>query len=563
MLRVGLLLFALLPTAGASAQPATRVTFAEAPAPQSGITWTHDNAASPLKHFPETVGAGGAFFDYNNDGWMDVYLVNSGAADFFTPKKPLRNALYRNNGDGTFTDVTLKAGVAGGQFGMGVAAADYNGDSWTDIYVTNYGRNLLYRNNGDGTFTEVAEKAGLDLQGWTTSAVWFDFDNDARLDLFVSSYVHYDPQENHSCGDAKAQLQQYCAPWVFRPTTSFLFHNNGDGTFSDVSKTSGIAETPGKAFGAVATDVNNDGLLDLFVANDMVANFLFINRGGGKFEETGLLAGVAYNDLGNARSGMGVDAADVDGDGWQDLFVANIDSEMFSLYRNLKGVEFADHSEEIRQATRLLSGWGLRFFDYDNDGDPDLILANGHPNDYIERYKPSVTYKEPLMLFENIGGKFADVSAQSGGVFAKQFPARGLATGDYDNDGDLDVLVANNGAAPLLLNNNGGSHHKLGHWVGLHLVATKSNPAAVGALISWTAGGVRHSRLKTAGGSYLASHDPREILGIGPSDKIDSLEIKWPSGQVDKLTNVAAGRYLKLVEGKGIIETTGKSKMKQ
>jgi hypothetical protein len=563
MLRVVLLLFALLPTAGASAQPATRVTFAEAPATQSGITWTHDNAASPLKHFPETVGAGCAFFDYDNDGWMDVYLVNSGAADFFTPKKSLRNALYRNNGDGTFTDVTLKAGVASGKFGMGVAAADYNGDGWTDIYVTNYGRNLLYRNNGDGTFTEVAEKAGLAIQGWTTSAVWFDFDNDARLDLFVSSYVLYDPKENHSCGDTKAQLQQYCAPWVFRPTASFLFHNNGDGTFSDVSKTSGIAETPGKAFGAVATDVNNDGLLDLFVANDMVANFLFINRGGGKFEETGLLAGVAYNDLGNARSGMGVDAADVDGDGWQDLFVANIDSEMFSLYRNLKGVEFADHSEEIRQATRLLSGWGLRFFDYDNDGDPDLILANGHPNDYIERYKSSVTYKEPLLLFVNTGGRFADVSAQSGSVFAKQFPARGLATGDYDNDGDLDVLVANNGAAPLLLNNNGGSHHQLGHWVGLHLVATKSNPAAVGALISWTAGGVRHSRLKTAGGSYLASHDPREILGIGQADKIDSLEIKWPSGQVDKLTNVAAGRYLKLVEGKGIVETTGRSKVKQ
>ena len=338
---------------------------------------------------------------------------------------------------------------------------------------------------------------------------------------------------------------------MFRPTTSFLFHNNGDGTFSDVSQSSGIADTPGKAFGAVATDINNDGLMDLFVANYMVANFLFINRGGGKFEETGLVTGVAYNDLGNARSGMGVDAADVDGDGWQDLFVANIDDEMFSLYRNLKGAEFTDHSEEIRQATRLLSGWGLRFFDYDNDGDPDLMLANGHPNDFIDRYKSNVTYREPLLLFENSGGQFKDVSKQAGSVFAKQFPARGLATGDYDNDGDLDALVVNNGAAPLLLKNNGGNKN---NWLGLQLVATKSNPGAVGALLTWTAGGLKRSRLKTAGGSYLASHDPREILGLGPAAKVESLEIKWPSGQVDKLANVPAGRYLKLVEGKGVVE---------
>ena len=367
----------------------------------------------------------------------------------------------------------------------------------------------------------------------------------------MSSYVHYDQTGNRSCGDTKAQLQQYCAPWVFRPTTSFLFHNNGDGTFSDVSQSSGIADTPGKAFGAVATDINNDGLMDLFVANYMVANFLFINRGGGKFEETGLVTGVAYNDLGNARSGMGVDAADVDDDGWQDLFVANIDDEMFSLYRNLKGAEFTDHSEEIRQATRLLSGWGLRFFDYDNDGDPDLMLANGHPNDFIDRYKSNVTYREPLLLFENSGGQFKDVSKQAGSVFAKQFPARGLATGDYDNDGDLDALVVNNGAAPLLLKNNGGNKN---NWLGLQLVATKSNPGAVGALLTWTAGGLKRSRLKTAGGSYLASHDPREILGLGPAAKVESLEIKWPSGQVDKLANVPAGRYLKLVEGKGVVE---------
>jgi hypothetical protein len=517
------------------------------PSKSSGINWVHNNAHSPERQLPETVGAGCAFFDYDNDGWMDVYLVNSGASDFFTPATALKNALYHNNHDGTFTDVTDKAGVAGGTFGMGVAAGDYDGDGLMDIYVTAYGRNTLYRNQGNGTFADVTTKAGVAAPGWSTCAVWFDYDSDGRLDLFVSSFVFYDKTQNPLCVDEQKR-RYYCVPRLFKPQPSRLYHNNGDGTFRDVSKESGIADSPGKSFGAVATDVNNDGLLDLFVANDTMPNFLFINRGAGKFEEAGLAAGVAYSEAGKPRSGMGVDAGDYDSDGWQDLFVANIDQEFFSLYHNQKDLTFTDEPGEIGPATQLLSGWGLKFFDYDDDGDLDLLLVNGHPDDLIEMRLARVKYREPLLMFENTGRGFRNVSAQSGAVFAREFSGRGLAVGDYDNDGDLDVLVSNNGEPPLLLRNEGGNRN---HWLGLQLVATKSNPAGVGASITWIAGGVKRSRLKTGGGSYLAAHDPRELLGLGDASKVDSVEIRWPSGKVDRLTNIPAGAYIKVVEGEG------------
>ncbi len=533
-------------TSGVSKQP---VTFEEVPARTSGITWLHNNAHSPDRHLPETVGAGCAFFDYDNDGWMDIYLVNSGTSDFFTPITPLKNALYHNNRDGTFTDVTNSAGTAGGTFGMGVAVADYDGDGWQDLYITSYGHNILYHNNGNGTFANVTDKAGVSAPGWSTCAVWFDFDNDGKLDLFVSSFVFYDKTLNVLCTDDLSR-RYYCIPRYYKPTPSRLFHNNGNGTFSDVSRESGIAGSLGKSFGAVATDVNNDGLMDLFVANDTVQNFLFINKGGGKFEEAGLPAGVGYSNAGRPRSGMGVDAADYDGDGWQDLFVANIDQEFFSLYHNEKDLTFIDQAGEIAPATQLLSGWGLKFFDYDNDGDPDLFLVNGHPDDFVEMRAKRVKYKEPLLIFENTGRAFKNVSAQSGAVFSKQFSGRGMAIGDFDNDGDLDVLISNNGEAPVLLRNEGGNQD---NWLGLRLVPTRSNPASVGAVITWQAGGVRRSRLKTGGGSYLSSHDPREVLGIGTATKIDSLEIKWLGGGVDKLTNVEINRYITVVEGRGYV----------
>jgi hypothetical protein len=523
------------------------VTFEEVPPKSSGITWTHNNAHSPERYLPETLGAGCAFFDYDGDGWMDIYLVNSGASDFYAPPAPLKNALYRNNHDGTFTDVTAKAGVAGGTFGMGVAAGDYDGDGRQDLYVTAYGRNILYRNNGDGTFTDVTAKAGVAATGWSTCAVWFDYDGDGKLDLFVSSFVFYNKSQNLYCTD-EFKHRYYCVPSLFKPMPSHLFRNRGDGTFADVSKESGIADSPGKSFGAVATDVNGDGLMDLFVANDTMPNFLFVNRGGGKFEEVGLAAGVAYSEAGRPRSGMGVDAADYDGDGWQDLFVANIDQEFFSLYRNQKDLTFTDEPGEIAPATQLLSGWGLKFFDYDDDGDADLFLTNGHPDDLIEMRVARVKYREPMLLFENTGRGFRNVSAQSGAVFARNFSARGMSVGDFDNDGDLDVLVSNNGEPPVLLRNEGGNRN---NWLGLQLVATKSNPAAVGAVITWQANGVKRSRLKTGGGSYLASHDPREILGLGDATKIEAVEIRWPSGKVDRLANPPLNTYIKVVEGEG------------
>jgi hypothetical protein len=530
--------------------------FEEVPPSASGIAWKHDNAMSVSRYLPETMGPGVAFLDYDNDGWMDVFLVNSGASDFYTPAAPLKNALYRNNRDGTFTDVTDKAGVAGGkEFGMGCAIADFDNDGYQDILVTAYGRCTLYRNNGNGTFTDVTGKAGLAAPGWTTSAVWFDYDNDGRLDLFLCSFVQFSAKSDVFCGDNKLGRRFYCIPRVFRPTASLLFHNNGDGTFKEVGAGTAISRAMGKALGVVATDVNNDGAMDLFVANDTVQNFLFVNRGKGRWEEIGLAAEVGFSANGTPRSGMGVDAGDINGDGRQDLFVANVDQEMFSLYRNDGNEFFSDvaNFHGVAQATRLLSGWGLKFFDYDNDGNLDLILANGHPDDMIESYSQQVRYKEPLVLFRNDGKKLANVTAEAGPAFQKMYPARGLAVGDYDNDGRLDVLIGNNGEAPVLLKNNAGAGH---HWIGLKLQGTSCNRDAVGATITWAHGDVVRHRYKANGGSYLSSHDMREVLGLGTATAVSYVEIKWPqpSGRVERFTGLPIDRYVTIVEGKGRVD---------
>ena len=518
----------------------------------SGITWVHTAGKSPERYLPETTGAGCAFLDYDNDGWMDIYLVNSGKCDFLNPNPPLRNALYRNSRDGTFTDVTETARVGAGGFGQGVAVGDYDGDGFPDLYLTQYGRSILYHNNGDGTFTDVTEKAGLAAPGWASSAVWFDYDNDGRLDLFVCQFVEFSKSLNKSCGPGEEGKHGYCIPRLYQPMPSCLFHNNGDGTFTDVSKASGIGKYPGKAWGAVATDINNDGLLDLFVGNDTVPNFLFKNVGQGRFEEIATQAGVAYSADGRARSGMGVDSADFNEDGWMDLFVANIDREMFSIYQNNHDETFDDLAGPtgIGAATRLMSGWGLKFFDYDNDGNLDLFLANGNPDDLIESLHNQVKYQEPLMLFRNTGKSFQNVSAESGPAFAKPLSARGMAIGDFDNDGAVDVLVSVNDGAPMLLRNNVGSQN---HWLGIRLVGKKSNPDAIGARINYQAGDLKRSRMKVGGGSYLSSHDPRIVLGIGKRPKIDWLEIKWPQpgGAVERFTELPVNRYITIVEGKG------------
>ena len=534
----------------AHALPSAEFPFVEVPPASSKISWAHTAGKSALKHLPEISGAGCAFLDYDNDGWMDIYLVNSGQADFYSPPKPLRNALYRNNRDGTFTDVTEKAGVSSGSYGMGVAVGDYDNDGLPDIYVTQYGRSVLYHNNGNGTFTDVTEKAGVAAPGWASSAAWFDYDNDGRLDLFVGHFAAWDPSQ--TCGITADGAHHYCIPRIFKPTSSWLFHNNGDGTFTDVSKEAGIAEHLGKAWGVVATDINNDGLMDIFVSNDTAANFLYLNKGNGRFEEIGLPADVAYSAEGKARSGMGVDSADFNQDGWMDIFVANIDEEIFALYKNNGDLTFDDVAMPmgIGMPTRWMSGWGLKFFDYDNDGNLDLIVANGFPDDLVEQFSSRVTFKERLLLFHNSGKEFKDVSTQSGPVFGKTFSARGLAVGDFNNDGGLDVLISVNDGAPVLLKNDVG---KLSHWLGVKLVGKKCNADAVGARITYQSGDFKRSRFKTGGGSFLSAHDPRVVLGIGERSKIDSVEVTWPqpSGTVERFTNLPIDRYVTLVEGSG------------
>jgi len=526
--------------------------FEQIPASASGISWLHVGGLSPEMYLPETVGPGCAFVDYDNDGWMDIYLVNSGPCDFYTPSAPLRNALYRNNRDGTFTDVTLKAGAAGNAYGMGVAVGDYDGDGFPDLYVTQYPNCILYHNNGDGTFTDVTAKAGVAALGWGTSAVWFDYDNDGRLDLFVCRFAQFDKAKNKFCGNTVTGERWYCKPNVYEPSASWLFHNNGDGTFRDVSKESGIAKSPAKAWGAVAADINNDGFMDLFVANDTVPNALFANRGKGKFDEIGLLAGVGYNSFGLARSGMGVDAADYDQDGWVDLTLTNVDHEMYSLYRNNHDESFTDVAipTGIGSITRLMSGWGLKFFDYDNDGELDILIANGHPDPTVGTRSTEVKYSEPLLLFRNAGKTFRNVSAESGPIFSKSFAGRGLALGDFDNDGAVDVLIGVNNDAPILLRNRAAREN---HWLGVKLIGKKSNIDAIGAKITYQAGDLKRHREIVGGGSFLSAQDPRVVLGIGQRKKVDWIEVKWPQpgGAVERFSDLPIDRYISIVEGEG------------
>jgi len=543
----------LLPRWPAFALPqAPQFPFEEIPPEKSGIHWVHTSGKSPEKYLPESSGPGCAFLDYDNDGWMDIYLVNSGKCDFYTPSLPLRNALYKNNRDGTFTDVTEKAGVAAGGYGQGVAVGDYDGDGFPDIYVTQYGRSILYHNNGDGTFTDVTEKARVAAPGWASSAVWFDYDNDGRLDLFVGRFADFSKELNKPCGIHEDGRRHYCIPKVYSPMPSWLFHNNGDGTFTDVSNESGIASHLGKVWGAVATDINNDGLIDLWVSNDTMPNFLFVNRGKGKFDEIATTAGVAYSDSGRARSGMGVDSADFNDDGWMGLFVANLDREMFAIYKNNHDETFDDLAlpTGIGRATKFMSGWGLKFFDYDNDGNLDLLLANGNPDDLIASLHGEVTYEEPLLLFHNTGKSFENVSSHSGSLFSRPMSSRGLALGDFDNDGAVDVLISVNNGAPVLMKNTATTGN---HWLGLRLIGKKSNPDAVGARITYQAGDLKRVRMKVAGGSYLSSHDPRIVLGLGKREKVNELEVKWPlpSGLVERFTDLPVDLYITIVEGEG------------
>ncbi|HXE74571.1 MAG TPA: CRTAC1 family protein [Candidatus Xenobia bacterium] len=540
------------PTAGAQNSAVGRgVTFVNAAA-LAGLRWTHYNGASPEKYVLETMGSGAAFLDYNNDGWLDIYLVNGGGVPGHPPAAPVRNALYRNRGDGTFVEATAAAGVGGnGHYGMAVAAGDYDNDGWTDLYVTAFGRNVLYRNRGDGTFEDATERAGVAGSGWSSSAAWLDYDRDGRLDLFVARYVDYAFERNVICGDPARGIRAYCHPDIYDGVTSLLYHNNGDGTFSDASKSSGIASQIGKGLGVVAADFDGDGWIDLYVANDSVRNFLFRNQGKGTFKEIGIASGVALDEGGRPQAGMGTAAGDYDGDGRLDIIVTNLDREYNALYRNA-GAFFADMSFPTGFAPPSipLVGWGTEFFDFDNDGDLDILVANGHVIDNIEKFRAGQTYPQAKLLFENLGDRFREVAARHGAALAKPEVSRGAAFGDYDNDGDVDVLVLNLGGAPSLLRNDGGNRN---NWLSLALEGTKSPRQAVGALVRVQVGARTLTRYVAGGGSYLSASDTRVHLGLGRAARAERIEIRWPSGASEVLENVAAGKFYRVREGSGIV----------
>jgi hypothetical protein len=531
------------------------VTFVDV-ARSAGITFQHDNAASREKFLIETMGSGCGWIDFDQDGLLDFYLVNGAATNVYQPAHSLRSALYRNNGNGTFTDVTEKAGVGGeGLFGMGVAVGDFDNDGFPDLFVCGYGRSILYRNNGNGTFTDVTKRAGVENAGrWASSASWFDYDNDGRLDLVIANYVDWSSQRNFYCGDRGPGMRSYCHPDDFNPESPSLFHNNGDGTFTDVSKSSGLGAKPGNGLGVVTFDYDNDGWQDVFIANDHMPNSLFHNNRNGTFTEVGYQAGVAVSADGQFEAGMGTDAADTTNSGRMDLVVMHLDMQLARLYENLGDGTFEDATarSKLSYSTFHMSEFGTKFFDYDNDGWRDLFMANGHVLDNIQRYHAEVSYAEPKLMFRNTGGGiFENVSDQLGADFVLPRVSRGAAVADFDNDGDLDILVNNCGQAPQLLRNDGENRN---HWLEILLIGTKSNRDGVGARVKLVAGDLLLYDQRKGGMSYQSAQDPRLHFGLGQRTKIDSIEIQWPSGMVTKLGGVKCDQVIAIEEGKGIAE---------
>jgi len=536
---------------------APEVTFVDVAA-QAGIAFRHDNAATPEKYLIETMGSGCGWIDFDQDGLLDLYLVNGAATRLYTPKQPLRGALYRNNGDGTFTDVTLKAGVsAEGLFGMGVAVGDYDNDGFPDLFVLGYDRCILYRNNGDGTFTDVTARAGVANQGkWGSSAAWFDYDNDGRLDLVIANYVDWSPDNNKWCGEHRPGYRGYCHPDVYHGQTPTLYHNNGDGTFADASRSSGVGAKPGNGLGVVTFDYDDDGWQDIFIANDSSENFLFHNNRDGTFREVGYMTGVAVSGDGKTEAGMGTDAADASGNGRLDLVVTHLDFEQARFYRNLGDGSFDDATfpAKLAYVTFHLSGFGTRFMDYDNDGLRDLFMANGHILDNIELVHAGTRYAEPKLMLRNTGrGVFEDVSGSLGHDFVMPRVSRGAAVGDFDNDGHLDILVNNNGQAAQLLRNDPSRGGEDAHWLQIFLIGTRSNRDGVGARVKLTAGDLVLVDQRKGGMSYQSAQDPRLHFGLGHRAKADLIEIRWPSGAITRCENVSADQIIAVKEGAGIV----------
>ena len=529
---------------------AETVTFRDITA-KAGIHFTHNNGAFGEKWLPETMGPGCAFIDYDNDGYPDILLINGD--DF--PGHPHAGAttlkLYHNNHNGSFTDVTRQAGLAVPMFGFGVAVGDYDNDGFDDLFISALGQSHLFHNNGNGTFTDVTKPAGMrGPSEFSASAAWVDYDRDGKLDLVVANYVQWSEKSDLYCTIDGAH-KSYCTPESYKGTSVRLWHNLGGGKFEDATQKAGFGDPTSKSLGIAILDANNDGWPDLLIANDTQPNKLYINQRNGTFEERGVPAGIGFSEDGVARAGMGVDAADYDHSGHTSVLISNFANQMLSLYHNEGNGLFVDEApqSEVGRATLVTLGFGCFFFDYDNDGWPDIFVADGHIENEIERVQKRVSYAEPPHLFRNLGnGKFTEVTAQMGKLFAAPKVARAAAYADIDNDGFLDVLLTTNAGPAYLFHNEGGTNHSLR----IKLVGTKSNRDGIGAVVHLKTADGKQSKMLRSGSSYLAQSELVLTFGLGSQAKADEVEIQWPSGQVDKLSNVNASQTVVVQEGKGI-----------
>jgi len=521
---------------------------------KAGIHFLHNNGAFGKKYLPETMGPGVAFIDYDNDGWPDIFIVN-GTNWPGRPSKHSTPKLYHNNHDGTFTDVTHKAGLDIELMGMGVAVGDYDNDGYDDLFVTAMGQSHLFHNDGNGTFTDVTQKAGLlGPNEFSTSAAWVDYDKDGKLDLVVGNYVQWSVEGDLYCTlDGKSK--SYCTPESYQGTAVRLWHNRGDGTFEDVTKKAGLGDPTSKTLGVAIMDYDNDGWPDVLLSNDTQPNKLYRNNGNGTFTEKAVLAGVAFSEDGVARAGMGVDAADYDRSGVMSLLITNFSNQMISLYHNEGKGLFVDEApqSEIGRDTLLTLGFGCFFFDYDLDGWPDIFIANGHIDGDIQRVQPNVKYAMPPHVFRNMSkGDFQEVTNSLGAAFAMPRVGRGAAYGDLNNDGRLDLLLSTNGGPAYLFENDATGEAALQKSLRIKLVGTKSNRDGIGSVVKLTAEGGTQLEMLRSGSSYLSASELVLTFGLARCDRADAIEIRWPSGQVDRLTNVGAGQTIVVTEGKGI-----------